>query len=275
MKVAPEDLAVDLANEVQNACQDRGTEVPNVAVILGSGLDAFVARLVERVEIPFEELGSMPASAVPGHGGKFVVGRLERGGPAILCQVGRVHLYEGWGPLEVTRSVRAMSVLGVKAVLLTNAAGGLVREWRVPCLMLVRDHINLQGVTAIGEARASVGGVYSEAVNDDLVAAAQGEGIDLESGIYAGLLGPSYETPAEIEMLRRARVSAVGMSTVQEAVAAWSVGLEVGAVSCIANAAAGIGRAPVSHDEVVAAGRSMTDDVSRLIGAWLRRLRSP
>lgn len=275
MKVAPEDRAVDLASEMQSAFDRRGTRVPKVAVVLGSGLGSFASGLDACVEVPFTDLGSMPGSAVPGHAGKFVVGLTEPGGPAILCQVGRAHLYEGWAPLEVTRSIRAMSVLGVEALLLSNAAGGLVEAWGVPCLMRVLDHVNVQGVTAIGETRSSVGRLYSDALNEALDVAARDVGLELHRGVYAGLSGPSYETPAEIEMLRRVGVDAVGMSTVQEAVAAWSVGLDVAAVSCIANAAAGIGAVPLAHDDVVAAGRAMTDDLASLIGAWRRRLRMP
>ena len=268
--VDPEGRARALSEELSGALGQRaGARRPEVALVLGSGLGAFADALEGATVVPFEELPSMPSSTVPGHAGRFVMG--EVGGVTVLCQQGRVHLYEGHGSEVVTRAVRALPGLGVHTLLLTNAAGGLVPEWPVPCLMRIEDHVNMQGVApplAVGrQAR-----VYDPQVASTLRGAAVEIGVELREGVYAGLPGPSYETAAEIRMLDGVGAQAVGMSTVLEAMAGAGAGLRVGAVSCITNPAAGIAVAPLDHEEVVEAGRQIAGDFARLLGAAIPAL---
>lgn len=242
------DLSARLAEELRSA----GVAEVAWAVVLGSGLSGLTERMQVRARIPFTALPSMPGSKVPGHAGEFVYGTL--GGAATLAQSGRVHLYEGWPVESVVRSVRAFACLGAKSLLLTNAAGGIRADWAPGTLMVVLDHLNLQWRKPRTSERADRG-PYSAGVLDALRAAAGARSIPHEEGIYAGMLGPGYETPAEIRMLHSLGADAVGMSTVCEATAAWGAGLPVGAVSCITNPAAGIARGPLNHEEVVEAGR--------------------
>lgn len=262
---SPAALAEGLAGELDRALQAAGAPRPRVALVLGSGLGAFADGLENATAVPFEVLPSMPSSTVPGHAGRFVAG--EVGDVPVLCQQGRVHLYEGHSAEVVTRAVRALPALGVRSVLLTNAAGGLAPGWPVPCLMRIRDHLNMQGVVPPIDGRGRQAQVYDAAVGEALTAAGEEHGIDLREGVYAGLAGPTYETAAEIRMLDRAGAHAVGMSTVLEAKAAAGAGLRVGAVSCITNPAAGIAVAPLHHDEVVEAGKQIAGDFARLLGA--------
>lgn len=266
----PADLAADLARELGEALEAAGAPRPDVALVLGSGLGAFADDLDGAVAVPFEALPSMPSSTVPGHAGRFVAG--EVGGVGVLCQQGRVHLYEGHSAEVVTRAVRAFPALGVRTLLLTNAAGGLAPGWPVPCLMRIADHVNMQGVAPPLPGPGGQARVHDAAVGEALAAAAGRIGVDLREGVYAGLPGPSYETAAEIRMLDRAGAQAVGMSTVLEACAGAANGLRVGAVSCITNPAAGIAVAPLDHDEVVEAGRQIAGDFARLLGAAIPAL---
>ncbi len=262
---SPAVLAEGLARELGRALEARSAARPRVALVLGSGLGAFADGLENGTAVPFEELPSMPSSTVPGHAGRFVAG--EVGGVPVLCQQGRVHLYEGHSAEVVTRAVRALPALGVRSVLLTNAAGGLAPGWPVPCLMRIQDHLNMQGVVPPIDGRGRQARVYDEAIGEALTAAGESQGIDLKEGVYAGLPGPTYETAAEIRMLDRAGAQAVGMSTVLEAKAAAGAGLMVGAVSCITNPAAGIAVEPLHHGEVVEAGQRIAGDFARLLGA--------
>lgn len=248
----------------------RGVHDVPLAFVLGSGLGAFAERLEDPVAIPFAELDAMPRSAVPGHAGRFVLGRI--GGVRVIAQQGRVHLYEGWSVSAVARSTRALARIGCQAVVLTNAAGGLRREWMPGTLMRIADHVNLQGVTPLERREAGSVAPYDEALGLALDAAAGDAGVALECGVYAGLPGPSYETPAEIRMLRWMGADAVGMSTVCEALAARAAGLRVAAISCITNLAAGIGASPPSHDEVLAAGREAAGRFTRLLERAVPRL---
>ncbi|MCP3914429.1 MAG: purine-nucleoside phosphorylase [bacterium] len=246
-----------------------GAAGARVALVLGSGLGSFAERLENARTIGFDELDDMPKSRVPGHAGRFVAGEL--GGVRVVVQSGRVHLYEGWSPTEVTRSVRAFAALGCEALVLTNAAGGLAREWPVPCLMRVSDHINLQSRTPLGANEAGSGSPYDAELARALEEAAERARVELFSGVYAGLLGPSYETPAEIAHLGRIGAHAVGMSTVCEALAGRAAGMRVAAISCISNPAAGISATPLDHGEVVAAGKAIAGDFERLLAEFLPR----
>jgi len=246
----------------------RGLGGADVAVVLGSGLGAFAERLARPRALAYAE-ADMPPSAVPGHAGRFVLGEL--GGARVLLLAGRAHLYEGHGPEAVTRGVRAAAALGVRALLLTNAAGGVRPEWAAGALMRVADHLNLTGETPPAAA-ARAGSPYDAEAGARLERAALLTDVALERGVYAGLRGPSYETPAEIRMLRWMGADAVGMSTVLEALAAADRGLRVAAVACITNQAAGVGGAPLAHAEVLAAGKAAAERFARLLAAALPEL---
>jgi purine-nucleoside phosphorylase len=205
----------------------------------------------------------MPRSAVPGHAGQLVVGELA--GRRLVVQQGRVHLYEGWSDRDVSRAVRAFAAVGVRGLVLTNAAGGIRPEWTPGTLMRVTDHLNLQGATPLLPRERATGCPYDAELGAALDRAAVEAGVPLERGVYAGLLGPAYETPAEIRMLRWAGADAVGMSTVAEASAARAAGLRVAAVSCITNQAAGISKEKLSHAEVVATGKAVAQRFCKLL----------
>lgn len=243
-----------------------------IALVLGSGLGSFADSLAKRRVVPYEELEGMPTSAVPGHAGRLVLGEVE--GIPVVVQQGRVHLYEGWSPAEVTRCVRAFGRLGIGSLLLTNAAGGLEAEWEIPALMRITDHLNLQGRTPLVRGEGGRGNPYHTGLGTVVDEAAKARGIGLHHGTYAGLLGPTYETPAEIAMLRWAGAQAVGMSTVAEATAAHAVGMRVAAISAITNRAAGITGEPLSHAEVVEAGKVLAERFCALLTETCARVGS-
>lgn len=234
--------------------KSHGFEAP-LALVLGSGLGALVESLEGPRSISYEELEHMPQSRVPGHAGKLWHGKL--GGVPVVCQQGRVHLYEGWSAEEVTRAVRSFAGVGVRAVCLTNAAGGLHDDWPVPTLMRITDHLNMQARTPLHPSERGHGSPYSPALGAAIDESARAVDFPLQTGVYAGLLGPSYESPAEIRMLQHFGADAVGMSTVCEAVAAKAAGLHVAAISCITNLGAGISPTKLDHAEVVEAGREI------------------
>ena len=243
----------------------RGLDVAGIelAFVLGSGLGVFAERLENARSIPYEDIEGMPHSSVPGHAGRLVVG--EAGGRRVLVQQGRVHLYEGWSAREVTRSVRAFAAIGCRGIVLTNAAGGLRKEWAPGTLMRIDDHINLQGQTPLAADERGWGTPYDASFGAALEEGAERAGVALEHGVYAGLSGPSYETPSEVRMLRWMGADAVGMSTVPEALAAHAVGASVAAISCITNHAAGITGERLSHEEVIETGRATAEQFCALL----------
>ncbi len=243
--------------------REHGVDDVKLGFVLGSGLGVFAERLANARAIPYAELDGMPRSAVPGHAGQLVVGTI--GAERVVVQQGRVHLYEGWSPSEVTRAVRAFAAVGVRGVVLTNAAGGLRETWKPGTLMRITDHLNLQGATPLQPMERGRGRIYDEAFGAALDTGARDARVPLERGVYAGLLGPSYETPAEIRMLRWAGADAVGMSTVNEALAACATGMRVAAISCITNLAAGITNEKLSHDEVMATGKAAAASFCKLL----------
>ncbi len=257
-------------NAIAEALAAVGGQRCQVAVVLGSGLGPFADRLSDAVELPFEAIDELPKSTVPGHAGRFVIGEL--GGARVLVQSGRVHLYEGWSAREVSLAARAFGRLGLGALVLTNAAGGLRAEWAPGSLMLVRDHLNLQGETPLGPAEAGHGSPWDQEMADLMLQVGREEGIALREGVYAGLLGPSYETPAEVRALGWMGADAVGMSTVAEALAGSAEGLRVTGVSCITNLAAGLSGEVLSHEEVIEVGRAASARFSRLLEVALPRL---
>lgn len=256
--------------ELAASLRSRGVEGARVAFVLGSGLGVFADRIADAEAIPYDAIEGMPRSAVPGHAGKLVVGTID--GVKVVAQQGRVHLYEGWSAHDVTRAVRAFAAVGVKGLVLTNAAGGIRPEWTPPSLMRIVDHVNLQGATAVARADASIGSPYDVELGAALDDAARAVSVPLQRGVYAGLLGPTYETPAEIRFLRWLGADAVGMSTVCEAAAACVAGMKVAAVSCITNLAAGITDAKLNHEEVVTVGKQASASFCALLEAAAPRL---
>ena len=231
----------------------RGAGGRPLALVLGSGLGEVVDALQEPSVIAAEELEHLPRPRVAGHAGRIVLGKL--GDLPVLVQSGRVHLYEGRGAFEVTRAMRAYAELGVRAVLLTNASGGLVPEWAPGTLVCLTDHLNFQGRSALFAGEGGRASPYDAELAEDLAEAAREAHIDLRRGTYAAMLGPSYETPAEIRALRSFGAHVVGMSTVAEACAAHAAGLRVAALACVANPAAGLGVEPLRHEDVLAVMR--------------------
>lgn len=260
------------------AIRKRTTIIPRVGVVLGSGLGAFADTLDELQKIPYGELPHIPSSNVAGHAGNLCLGYTNE--VPIVCMQGRVHLYEGHAIASVVHGVRTMARLGVGCVLLTNAAGGLEPSWSPGDLMLIADHLNLTGVSPlIGENDDALGPRFPDmsfAYDEDLRATvrevAAGVGITLREGVYAALLGPSYETPAEVRMLRGLGAQAVGMSTVPEVLALRHMGVRVGALSCITNLAAGISKHALNHKEVEETARARREDLLKLLSGWITRI---
>jgi purine-nucleoside phosphorylase len=251
---------------------------PDVGVVLGSGLGAFAERLQGAVAIPYEEIPGFPASRVVGHAGKLVVGRLE-GGAVVAAMQGRVHMYEGWSAGDAAFGVRVLGGLGVRALLLTNAAGGVNPGFAAGDLVRITDHLNLTGQSPLaGENDEKVGPRFPDmskawdpALGGLLDAAAAAAGVELKQGVYAGMLGPSYETPAEIRMLRTLGADLVGMSTVVEAIAARHMGVKIAGLSVVTNLAAGLSRRELSHTEVQAAADRVRDALGRVVADFLGR----
>lgn len=245
-----------------------------LALVLGSGLKEFAERVERPFSLPFADVPGWPRPLVEGHGASLVFGEVD--GCAVACLTGRVHLYEGWSPAEVVRAVRTLRVCGVPNFLLTNAAGGIADDLSAGDLMVLTDHLNLTGQSPLTGPHEPLFGprfpdqsrVWSPALRQQLLAC----GVRLQPGVYAGLCGPSYETPAEVRMLRTLGADAVGMSTVHEAIALSAMGAEVAGLSLITNLAAGIGAAALSHDEVVAAGRQAQSMLTGLLAGFCRRL---
>jgi purine-nucleoside phosphorylase len=259
------------------AIQKRTAIAPQVGVVLGSGFGVFAESVEGLVKIPYRDLPHMASPAVSGHAGNLCFGRVA--GVDVVCMQGRVHLYEGYPIEQVVHGVRTMARIGVSSVLLTNAAGGLEPSWSPGDIMVVTDHINLTGTSPLVGPNDEVLGprfpdmttVYDEDLRMMLHEVADQAGIGLRAGVYAGLVGPSYETPAEVRMLRTLGAQAVGMSTVHEAIALRHMGVRVGALSCIANLAAGIAAGPLKHEDVESCCDALAGDLTTLLVGWIAR----
>lgn len=260
------------ADEAAAALAERCAP-PSVAVVLGSGLGAFADRLHAPEVISYADIPHFPPVGVKGHAGRLVVGGLGPDGPRVAALAGRVHLYEGHSSAHVVHPVRTLWRWGVRGLMLTNAAGGIDPELSPGDLMLIVDHINLTGKNPlVGPADPRLGprfpdmsAAYDPELCDALRAAAKARGVTLREGVYTGLAGPSYETPAEIRMLAILGGDAVGMSTVAEVIAARHAGMRVCGVSCITNLAAGLSAEPLDHAEVEAtAGEARSDFIALL-----------
>jgi purine-nucleoside phosphorylase len=248
-----------------------------VAIVLGSGLGALSDAVASPERIPYADIPEFPSTTVHGHRGELVAGTLE--GTPVLLQNGRFHLYEGHDPATVILPVRVFAALGIETLIVTNAAGGLRSTFRPPLLMLIADHLNLMwrsplmGPVHEGEARfPDMSDPYDPHLRALARQVARELGIALDEGVYAGLLGPTYETPAEIRMLLRIGADAVGMSTVPEVIAARASGLCVLGISSITNPGAGLAATALSHDEVLAAGHALAADLETIVRGVVRQL---
>jgi purine-nucleoside phosphorylase len=239
------------------------------AIVLGSGLNILVAPSESQESVAYSDFVELPRPSVPGHAGRFVLGNL--GGTRTIFAQGRVHHYEGHAAHQITAGIRILAAAGIKRLILTNAAGTANENFGPGSWMMIADHLNLTGTTPLlGSAQfLDLTEVYSQKWRTEFRGAAKGQSISLHEGVYAGLLGPQYETPAEVRMLRRLGADAVGMSTVLEAIQARALGLEVAGFSCLTNWAAGISGAPLSHAEVLETGKNATAEFARLLNAVL------
>jgi len=255
---------------------------PKIGLVLGSGLGGFADSLTDATRVPYTDIPSFPQSTAIGHAGRLIVGNVigKAGAVAVAAMQGRVHLYEGYSAQQVTFPIRVFGRMGIRAVILTNAAGGINLGYSQGALVLIRDHLNLQGTNPLVGANDDRFGVrfpdmtqaYSHRYREIAREEAGRLGITLHEGIYAGLLGPSYETPAEIEYLRRIGADLVGMSTVAEVIAARHMGINVLAISCVTNMAAGILDQPLSHAEVMETGERVKSTFEALLRAVLPRI---
>ena len=251
---------------------------PQVGVVLGSGLGAFAEELSDRTEIAYSEIPGWPVSTAVGHAGKLIFGRLN--GQEVAVMAGRAHLYEGYTPAQAVYGVLVLRSLGVRSLVLTNAAGGINLAYERGALVLISDHINLLGSNplcgpnddTLGPRFPDMSEAYSREYRRIAREVASDLCIHLPEGVYAAMLGPSYETPAEIRYLRAIGADLVGMSTVPEVIAANHMGMKVLAISCVTNMAAGVLQQKLSHEEVLEAGAMVAETLVRFLKALLPRL---
>ena len=265
---------MNLSTRIQNAVayiRSRTDAQPELGMILGSGLGDFADTLENRLVIPFDQIPDFPTATVPGHTGAFVFG--TKHGKSIVCLQGRLHYYEGHPMPVLTMPVRIFAKLGVKMLLLTNAAGGVNKDYRPGDLMLITDHINYSGANPLigayepdfGPRFPDVSDLYSSSLRMKVKLAAVDAGIGLRQGVYMMFSGPNYETPAEIRMARILGADAVGMSTVPEALVAAQCGIQVLGISCITNLAAGVSPNKLSHQEVMETAAMVHDKFHSLV----------
>lgn len=264
--------------ETIEAIRERTSAAPRLGIVLGSGLGGLAEVLEAPVTLSYETLPGFVRSTAPGHSGRLLLGTLE-GVPCVLMQ-GRFHSYEGYSPRQIVYPVRVMAALGIERLLLTNAAGGVNLRYRPGDLMVIDDHINLSGVNpltgpndeSLGPRFPDMSAAYDPEFRALMDEVARERCIPLHHGVYAMMSGPSFETPAEIRMLRTLGADAVGMSTVPEVIAARHCGVRTGAISCITNMAAGILPQPLTHREVLETGERVRDKFSLLVRSVVKRL---
>jgi purine-nucleoside phosphorylase len=267
-----------IAEAVSYLSNRIGARRPRIAIVLGSGLGAFADELADHLEVPYAEIPHWPVSTAVGHAGRLVFGNL--GDLEIVAMAGRVHLYEGYSPQQVTFGVRVLARLGISSIVFTNAAGGINLKLARGGLVLISDHINLQGSNplvgpnddSLGPRFPDMSEAYAARYRQIARQAAQELEIELSEGVYAALLGPSYETPAEIRYLRAIGADVVGMSTVPEVIVANHMGVKVLGISCVTNMAAGILPQRIHHEEVLETGAMVRDTLVRLLKTVLPRL---
>ena len=251
---------------------------PRIGLVLGSGLGAFANELASATRIDYKTIPNFPRSTAIGHAGRMVIGKVADVPVAVMQ--GRVHFYEGYSPQQVVFPMRVMARMGVRAVLITNAAGGINRDFKQGCLVVLRDHINLQGMNPLIGANEDRFGVrfpdlttvYWKPYQEAALAEGKRLGVEMAQGIYAALSGPSYETPAEIRYLRGIGADLVGMSTVPEVIAAAHLGIRVLGISCVTNMAAGILDQPITAEEVLETGERVKADFEALLRAVIPRM---
>jgi purine-nucleoside phosphorylase len=259
--------------------QSKITQYPKVAVVLGSGLGAFADTLDKAQSIPYSDIPGWPPSTAIGHAGKLVIGNID--GLPVAALAGRAHLYEGYTPQQSVYGIRVLGKLGVRSVVLTNAAGGVNASFGPGQLVLISDHINLMGQNpltganddSLGPRFPDMSEAWSKSYRQAARDAARELGLDLPEGVYAALAGPSYETPAEIRYLRAIGADLVGMSTALEAIAANHMGMKVLGISCVTNFAAGVTDQKLDHKEVLAVGERVKGAMVELLRRVLPRLR--
>lgn len=265
----------EAAAAVRSRC---GAALPDTAIVLGSGLGDFADTLLEAIATPYDQLPHWPAARVIGHSGRLVVGSVA--GRRVAALAGRAHLYEGHDLATVVFATRVMGRLGVRRIVLTNAAGGINSGFAAGALMVIDDHINMLGSNPLagpnderfGPRFPDMTEVYSPRLRQIADEAARAKGIAVRHGVYLAAHGPSYETPAEIRFFRAIGADAVGMSTVPEAIAARHMGIEVLGISCITNMAAGVLPGPLAHDDVMATARRVRGSFTALLEGIIERL---
>lgn len=259
------------AQEAARLIRTRTSADVSVAIVLGSGLGAFAGDLAAPAEIPYNDIPGFARTTVEGHAGRLVIGRLNE--VTVAAMQGRFHFYEGYSLEDVTFPIRVLKLLGVRTLVLTNAAGSLNVEFTPGSLMVISDHINLLGDNPLrgrnderfGPRFPDLTSVYSPELQNVVIDAGNAMGLELRRGIYAALSGPSYETPAEIHMVRTLGADAVGMSTVPEAIVARHMGMNVVGISCITNLAAGVSNRPIDHSQVMAIGEGVRETFTALL----------
>lgn len=268
--------------EIQRAVEFIRTRIadvtPSVGIVLGSGLGAVVDAMKVDAAAPYSEIPGFPTSTVAGHAGRLVLGTLN--GVPVAAMQGRVHLYEGYSASQVVFPTRVLVRLGAEKLVITNAAGSVNERFRARELMLISDHLNLSGTSpllgpndiGLGPRFPDMSDAYDLEYRQIARQVAKGLGLTLREGVYTGMLGPSYETPAEIRMLKALGADAVGMSTVSEVIAARHMGARVIGLSCLSNMAAGLSDSPLSHDEVKAAADAVQADLTSLIFGVVPRI---
>jgi purine-nucleoside phosphorylase len=266
------------AQEAARVIRSRTDVETPVAIVLGSGLGAFAEDLTEATQILYDEIPGFARSTVEGHAGRLVIGKA--GGATVAAMQGRFHFYEGYSLQDVTFPMRVLKLLGVSTVVLTNAAGTLNIEFSPGSLMVISDHLNLLGDNPLrGENDERFGprfpdltSVYARSLQDLVIDEAKAMRVEVRRGVYAALSGPSYETPAEIVMLRALGADVVGMSTVPEAIVARHMNMRVIGISCITNLAAGVSNEPIDHSQVMAIGQQVRGSFTTLLNRIVKRL---
>lgn len=252
--------------------------IPDVAIVLGSGLGDYAKQIDVVYELPYSEIEDFPVSTVPGHAGKFIFGYVD--GVPVVCMKGRVHYYEGYPITDVVLPTRLMKLMGAKILFLTNAAGGVNTSFHAGDLMLIRDHIACfapnpligPNIEQLGVRFPDMSKVYDKELQDVIREAARENNVYLQEGVYAQLTGPSFESPADIRMMRVLGADAVGMSTVVEAIAANHMGMRICGVSCISNLAAGMTENPLTHEEVQEAADMAAPNFTKLVTESVKKM---
>ena len=271
-------LLYDRAEKAARVIRARANLKPSVAVVLGSGLGAFADELTDATSIAYQDIPGFARTTVEGHAGALVIGKAS--GVALAAMQGRFHSYEGYSLEEVTFPIRVLKLLGTETLVLTNAAGALNVEFVPGSLMVISDHINLLGANPLtgpnddrfGPRFPDLTSVYAPELQSVVIDEAGGMDLQMRRGVYAALSGPSYETPAEIHMVRTLGADAVGMSTVPEAIVARHMNMSVVGISCITNLAAGVSSRPIDHSQVMAIGEGVREQFTELLRRVIKRL---